>query len=282
MVPEKKQRCLYSPGVFQGVRFEGSSFHGVSVQLPCNSWDCPVCNAKKLAQVRARIFNGDLFKAAMKKGYRDQYNQKFLTLTVPGQEYRQNHSPGQALDHMNSSFNKLRTAMRKKYGWFAFFRILEKQRDGYPHFHVLLSGQNIARKEVLEYIETMWQDEYGLGFVRLNVITNDLLHGIRYATKYLTKRGTVKTDRLNIKRHARLFSSSRGALQKREKKKKYDVFNKVYFGAYSSEEFVFIDSPALDVSIHVRDGCTPKIRYRVLQDEIKALEKLKDVACIKY
>lgn len=276
------KRCPHSPGVFQGVRQDGKNLHGVSVQLPCNSWDCPFCNSKKIARVRARIFNGDIFKAAIKKGYRDRYNQKFLTLTVPGKEYRKKHTPAQALVHVNSSFNKLRTAMRKKFGWFAFFRILEKQQDGYPHFHVLLSGQNIAKKEVLEYIETLWCGEYGLGFVRLNVITEDLLHGIRYATKYLTKKGNNKSDRMNIQRYARLFSCSRGALQRTEKKKKYDIFSKVYFGAYSPELFHSVEVQALDIMPHVRAGCIPQIRYRVLQDEIAALTQLKNIASIQY
>lgn len=279
---EDLTRCPHSPGVFQGLRLEGQSIKGVSVQLPCNSWDCPFCNSKKIARVRARIFNGDIFKACQKKGYRDQYNQKFLTLTVPGRLYRRSKTPAQALEEMNFAFNRLRTAMRKKYGWFAFFRILEQQQDGYPHFHVLLAGHNIASKEILDYIEFLWVREYQLGFVRLNVITNDLIHGVRYLTKYLTKKGTKKIGRLNIKRFSRLFSCSRGALQAPEKKKKYDIFGKIYFGAYAPEVFSGIETPAFDISIHVRNGCIPRLRYRVFSDEIESFNELKKISCIKY
>lgn len=261
--------------MFQGVRLDGARLHGVSVQLPCNSWDCSFCNSQKIARVRARIFNGDLFQSAQKSGYRDQYNQKFLTLTVPGREYRRAKSPIDALDDMSKNFNRLRTALKKYYGSFAYFRILEKQQDGYPHFHVLLSGPNIARKDVLEYIENLWCNVYGMGFVRLNVITKDLKHGIRYATKYLTKKDKVKQNRMNIKRYARLFSASRGALQPMKKKKKYDVFSKMYFGASTPEGFTEIEISALPVSIVVRQACVPALRYRVLTDEIEAIKQLK-------
>lgn len=281
---QTRTACPHSPGVFQGIRLDidGARLHGVSVQLPCNSWDCPVCNGKKIAQVRARIFNGSIYESAKKNGYRDKYHQKFLTLTVPGADYRRVKTPEQALEDMNKYFNLLRTAMRKKFGYFAYFRILEKQRDGFPHFHVLLSGENISGKQVLEYIENLWRKVYNMGFVRLNVITKDLQHGIRYATKYLTKKDKVKKDRLNIKRYARLFSASKGALQPMKKKKKYDIFSKVYFGAETPESFTEIEITAHPVSAIVRAACVPVLRYRVLKDEIEAFEILRKKSKMKF
>jgi hypothetical protein len=272
-----KEFCPRSPGYFNGIRHDESAhvLHAVAFNLPCKSWDCPVCSQKKIQQIRARAFNGPIVQQAEIPGYRAKFTQKFLTLTYPGQDFRSRFTPEQALEQMSSSWNKLRTAIKKKYGKFQYFKILEPQKDGYPHFHILLVGKNIAHKSILQYIENLWRDHYLMGFVRLNVITNDVKHGIRYATKYLTKGEQLpEGQRRNIKRYARLFTASRGSLMPVEKKD-YQIYGQVVFGQALDDGFHEQEIPALDVSDYIRQRLDPKLKHRVLDDETRALNLLK-------
>jgi len=116
---------------------------------------------------------------------------------------------------------------KKVYGKFHYFRICELQKDGTPHFHVLLVGNNIIPKSFLQSIESLWRSLYGLGFVKLNaVIFQDAVHAIRYMLKYVTKE--IKT----IGFSKRLFSSSRGAMAPTVKTSWNQVH--VYQGIHSS------------------------------------------------
>lgn len=280
---QKQEFCPNSPGAFQGVRFdsENSKFHGVYFNLPCKSWNCPVCAPKKIKQIRHRVFKGPLLQGAEVPGFRAKYSQKFLTLTYPGQDFRARFSPSDALDQMSSAWNKLRTALFKKYGKFHYFKILEAQKDGFPHFHILLVGRAIAEKSILEYIETLWREHYKMGFVRLNVITNDLKHGIRYATKYLTKKDNIK-GRPNIRRYARLFTASRGAIEPMPKRKKYDVFSRLTFGAATADGFHEIEMEAHPINQFMRDCLSDQCRHKVCDDEGQIIAQVLTKSALNY
>lgn len=171
-------------------------------RLDCNSFSCPECAPKKASKVKERVFTGDLFKNANNL---DKYGSKFVTLTLPGKEYREKHTPGQGLGDLNSNFHKLTTSLRRIYGKVDYFRVYEPHKDGFPHFHVLFVGPGIRPKSFKDTLERLWCDLYGMGFVKVNIIRG-FEHGIRYLTKYLTK-GLEP-----IKKYQRIFSSSRGAL----------------------------------------------------------------------
>ena len=209
-----KNYCKNPVGYFRGI-VQGDNYlkyKSVSGNVPCKSWFCDECRPKNLKKLRARIFNSQMVQDYKVKGFRDKYAQKFLTLTYPGKEFRKKFTPLKAYEQMVKAYDKLVRAIKRKWGNFRFIRVVEPQQDGFPHFHVVLVGRSISKKEVLKDIENLWRFKYGMGFVRLNVITQSLEHAIRYITKYLSK------NPQSMGKNKRIFTASRGALQSIEKK----------------------------------------------------------------
>jgi len=139
----------------------------------------------------------------------------------PSRRYTGNADPEHCARYMAQAWNKLRTALRKYYGNFLYLRVVELHEDGYPHYHILLVGESIAPKSVLEHVTRLWR-KYGLGFVKLNVI-KDCDKGIRktvsYVLKYMFKAPPIFDAPI------RRYSAARGALQPLEKR----VNGKTYF-----------------------------------------------------
>lgn len=159
------------------------------VRVRCKSWNCPYC--KKINQF---VLKKQLFYAfnaiapeIIKDGFRPEFFYKFLTLTVPGAGYREIHTPDQSEIELKENFNRLRTALKKKIGDFEYFWVCEKQKDGYPHLHVVLVGASIAHKGLLDQIKSLWVDRYGMGFVKINVVRGGLKSICSYVSKYATK-----------------------------------------------------------------------------------------------
>lgn len=199
--------CQRSKGYLYGKFEEGGAAVYDATVLDCGSWQCPECRPRKAKAVLARAYNGEIARAAQVAGFRERYNFKLLTLTCPGGEYRQTHTPAQAAVEMRDSLSKLFKALKKDRGDFKYIRVLEAQRDGFPHYHVLLCGASIAPKEVLEQIERLWVGRYHMGFVRINQIKGGVNNAIRYCLKYLFK-APSEWGRL------RLFSAAREAIAK--------------------------------------------------------------------
>ena len=208
------KQCPNNMGFFQGLTKTGDKIIGVKNRISCKSWSCPVCGPRRMKHTRRRIFRGKISNDVTLNGFRNKYCNKFLTLTCPGEDWRNEHTIKEAYEIISNNFTKLIKAMKKKHGHFYYFRVVEPQQDGYPHYHILLVGKNIASKQILNQIEDLWRFRYGMGFVRLNVVTRSLMHGIRYLTKYLTKSADFKVPL----RGMRLFTASRGALEPIEKK----------------------------------------------------------------
>jgi hypothetical protein len=223
--------CNHPVGRFSGVHVGGDGSFAVDSVIGCGRWDCPDCGIKKLKQLLKRIFEGDISKLDVPNGFRSKYFCKFLTLTLPGREFRESHTADESFLIIARAWAKLSASLRKTYGKdFLYFRVVERQEDGFPHYHVLLVGRAIAPKGVLDYIKHLWSETYGMGFVKLNVVTS-LERSIRYLCKYLTKH-FIGNKGFLPPRGIRLFSSSRGALL-RLKKTHWDWKN-VYVGATSS------------------------------------------------
>ena len=184
------------------------------VRVRCKSWECPYC--KKINQF---ILKKQLFYAfnaisleTIKDGFRPEFYYKFLTLTVPGTDYRETHTPDQAEIEMKENFNRLRTALKKKVGDFEYFWVCEKQEDSYPHLHVVLIGASIAHKGLLGQIRSLWEDRYGMGYVKINVIRGGLKSICSYVSKYATKdmsSGKFKKNYCMSKRIASLMKEAR-------------------------------------------------------------------------
>ena len=175
------------------------------VLLGCNRWTCEVCSKKLAWKLRKKAVNGitDYLNEIKTNGFRDKYFCKFLTLTVPGAEYRKLKSPEEAEKDLKKSFNKLRTALVKKNGKFEYIWVNEKQKDGYPHLHVILMGHNISKKEILNDIKSLWCGRYGMGFVKINKVQGGVEQIANYISKYISK-GMGENAK-----HYRVYSMSR-------------------------------------------------------------------------
>lgn len=160
------------------------------VPLRCKSWACPYCakiNARTLYNKINRGIAGCL-DDEKKHGYRDEYALKFLTLTLPGREWRDATSREDAEEVLKYSFKKTISQLRRKLGHIEYCWVMEFQKkDGYAHLHVVLVGHAIAPKSVLEDIEQLWRKQQQMGFIRLNAVTGGVKGISSYLSKYLTK-----------------------------------------------------------------------------------------------
>lgn len=202
--------------------------------ISCKRWDCPICGPRRKKLLRSRIYNGLILNHPDSQ---IPNAQKFLTLTVPGRQYRddlidefgEKQAHIVAYEQMAHSFHKLMMALQKQYGKITYLRIVERQKDGYPHFHVLLLGQSVVPKRILLTIRNLWTYEYGLGGVDLKVSRKftDLRHSINYILKYITK------ETWPFAKRKRIFTASKGALAKMKKNKWNRV--EVYLGCVDHE-----------------------------------------------
>ena len=242
MENHKLTKCPNCVGAFSGITIDGKKI--VAGPLRCNSWACEFCQPILIKKLYRRILQGSIGQDATPR-----YGLKFLTLTFAGQEERQrvqdmieNHNrnllkkpdrdklkesdqvepapedqkiwsyPEIVYDIMTESFHKLIRALKKQYGNFHYFRVNELQKDGTPHFHVLLAGNAVIPKDILDSIEDKWVGIYGMGFVRINCIKfRDKKHAVRYMLKYITK------DIKKPGKRKRIFTASRHALLKVDK-----------------------------------------------------------------
>ena len=182
--------------------------------LECNRYDCPVCGPRRIKSDREKYYK-------MARGYLNSQQSKYpelwkregkywvkmLTLTCPGKDYRMSgyqdpsysseynglKRPGEAYKEMQGNFNRLNTLLRKHFPKMTTIRIYEPQRDGYPHFHVLLLGPDANKRGLLEFIRQYWVGVYSMGNVDIQSMKKGLGGGLNYAIKYLTKltRGLV-------------------------------------------------------------------------------------------
>lgn len=221
---KQKPKLKYCPnaiGAFSGITNDGKKV--IAGALRCNDWNCPFCNTPKKKKLTRRILQGAIGEESTSR-----YAFKFLTLTYGGLEAR-NFAKQQLKIHnetnkedlnlkefiyniMIKNFHKLIRAIKKKYGHFHYFRVCELHKDGIPHLHVLLAGNAIIPKTVLESIEKLWRDKYAMGFVRLNCMKfRNKKHAISYMLKYITK------DIQKVGRWKRIFSASQHSLAKIDK-----------------------------------------------------------------
>ncbi len=168
-----------------------------TVPLRCKAWNCPVCaklNAWVLEKKAEAALQGMISKVKS-DGFRTKYFTKFLTLTVPGKNFRAKVTPEYA--------EKLMTALRKKYGKYEYVWVYEPQKDGFPHMHVVLIGHNIAPVGILGDIKNLWNKKYKMGFVKMNAVTGGIKQISYYLSKYISK------EMGKGRKHSRVFSMSK-------------------------------------------------------------------------
>jgi len=101
---------------------------------------------------------------------------KFLTLTLDPKKVQ-----GDPVRYLNHAFAMLRVYLARKYGTsIQYIRILEFQKNGNPHFHILIN-----RYLEIEWIRQAWVAVGGGYMVDIQLV--DVRRVSRYLSKYLTK-----------------------------------------------------------------------------------------------
>jgi hypothetical protein len=139
----------------------------------CKCWDCPYCGPKKAGRYKRAIQdNAQHFKL-----------RRFLTLTLDPKKLPEGVD---AVEHLRTSFNKLRTYLRRKFGEkISYICVLEFQKPkennpGLPHLHIL-----VDRYIEQSWIKQAWSTLGGGEHVDIRFV--DLHRVSRYLSKYLTK-----------------------------------------------------------------------------------------------
>jgi hypothetical protein len=197
---QQPKRCPHPIGVWSGRSSDGHTVRAGTI--PCNGWDCEVCGPRKKGKLFKRVLQGQISETVKSK-----YALKFGTFTFGGNEKRYGSDPVSAYEEMAVALHKMIRALKKRDGHFHYFKVCEAHQDGWPHFHILFAGDNIAPISFLESATKLWCELYGLGFIRINCKRfNDKKHAINYLLKYITK------DIKPLAKYKRIFSASHGAL----------------------------------------------------------------------
>lgn len=159
------------------------------VPARCKSWSCPTCRPIKAKIVRNYIL--------------DNFNTEplfMLTLT-----FFHSGSVADCWLQLGSRWNRMRTYIAKKYGKFAYLRIVEPHKDGgWPHMHVLIKG-HVMKTDVVEKI-TDWGFGWNMDCRRISVTCASC-----YLSGYLTKKWPdTAADILRVASKCRIVSVSRG------------------------------------------------------------------------
>ena len=170
----------------------------IFVRLRCKNWKCEFC-----ANLNARRNKADITRAAVENRL-----QRMMTLTLdPGK------IQGMPVKYLRECWARMRTSLQRKYVRApGFVAILEFQKKGSPHLHIL-----IDRFIAWEWIREAWIDAGGGSFTDIRYV--DAHRVAAYLSKYLTKQMLISVE---APPRSRRITTSRG-IHLREKKKPTDV-----------------------------------------------------------
>jgi hypothetical protein len=137
-------------------------FHRVN----CKCWKCSYCGPRRAKRI----------KHAIRETAERLQLRRFLTLTLDPSKIE-----GDPVRYLNGAFAKLRVYLRRHHGGsLQYIRVLEFQKNGNPHFHIL-----IDRWIEIEWIRKAWVAVGGGFMVDIQLV--DVHRVSRYLSKYLTK-----------------------------------------------------------------------------------------------
>jgi len=163
----------------------------VFYRVNCKCWNCSFCAPRKAKRYRRAIREvAETFALRI-----------FVTLTLDPSKIE-----GDPVAYLNDVFAKFRTYLKREMGCVPkYIRVLEFQKNGNPHFHLL-----IDRCIDFTWMQEAWQAVGGGLFVNIKAVE---VHRIsRYLSKYLTKElllsAPLRTRRVTTSRSIHLFEKS--------------------------------------------------------------------------
>jgi hypothetical protein len=132
--------------------------------LRCKQWACDECGPKK---VRATIA---MIRSGMRSG-----TPRFFTLTSPGED-----DAVTSYDKFQERWHRFQARLRRRYGTVEYVAVVERQKRGAAHVHVVYRG---------EFIPWQWLGRAAAasGFGKIVDIRKPAKRIERYLAKYLTK-----------------------------------------------------------------------------------------------
>jgi hypothetical protein len=166
-------------------------------RIGCKRWKCCGCGPRRAAMYRARILKtAERLKLV-----------KLLTLTLDPKKL----APGEdSTEYINRAFADFRVYLRRKLGKTpTYIRVLEYQKNGNAHFHILLSRNTWLSQE---WLSANWQAVGGGQMVDIRCV--DLHRVSHYLSKYLTKQMIVEAPdrarRVTTSRDIKLLEKEAG------------------------------------------------------------------------
>jgi hypothetical protein len=159
-------------------------FHRVN----CKTWGCAYCGPRKAKR----------YKRAIVRIAEALQLCRFMTLTLDPSKIA-----GNPVVYLNRVWAKLRIYLKREYGIApAYIRVLEFQKNGTPHLHIL-----IDRYIEFLWLQRAWQAIGGGKFVRVEFV--DVHRVAHYVSKYLTKElllsAPLRTRRVTTSRGVHLL-----------------------------------------------------------------------------
>lgn len=106
-----------------------------------------------------------------------------------------------AYRYMAAAFNRFMTTARRRWQ-FVYFRVVEEQGRGAPHYHLVVVGWSFMAQAELSQLA----DRAGLGRIVDVRLVRSAAGAARYVTKYVTKdAGAVVPDRMRFYARSRQF-----------------------------------------------------------------------------
>jgi hypothetical protein len=163
-------------------------FHRVN----CQSWNCSYCAPRRAKRI----------KHAIRATAEARQLRRFLTLTLDPTKIE-----GDPIRYLNAAFAKFRVYLQRHHGGSPqYIRVLEFQKNGNPHFHIL-----IDRCIEIEWIRNAWVAVGGGYMVDIHLV--DLHRVSRYLSKYLTKEllmsAPLRCRRVTTSRGIKLLEKAR-------------------------------------------------------------------------
>ena len=160
-------------------------------RVNCKCWKCSYCGPRRAKR----------YKHAIRVTAEALRLCRFITLTLDPKKIK-----GNPVRYLNEAFSKLRVYLQRHHGGSPqYIRILEFQKNGNPHFHIL-----VDRYIEIEWIRTAWV-AVGGGFM-VDIQFVDVHRVSRYLSKYLTKdllmSAPLRSRRVTTSRGIKLFAKT--------------------------------------------------------------------------
>ncbi len=157
-------------------------------RMNCKSWNCSFCGPRRAKR----------YKHTIRETAEALQLCRFMTLTLDPSKIE-----GDPVRYLNATFAKLRVYLQRHHrGSPQYIRVLEYQKNGNPHFHIL-----IDRCIEVEWIRKAWVAVGGGYMVDIRLV--DVHRVSRYLSKYLTKdllmSAPFRSRRVTTSRGIKLF-----------------------------------------------------------------------------